>query len=143
MKVKTVEFIDLESQVSKTGKSFRDLLATEVGKAYIIAISRDGCPACERQKPKLDQLAESLQKEKKNKIVFVRIHVKYSEKSNAEAVRSKDVLDHYFFPTNMILIRTKDRGAIEIYRNVSPRMSELRRNIDVAIEIADVVKNRN
>ena len=60
MKVKTVEFIDLENQISKTGKSFRELLATEVGKAYIIAVTRDGCPACEKQKPKLDQLASSL-----------------------------------------------------------------------------------
>jgi hypothetical protein len=29
-----------------------------------------------------------------------------------------------------------DRGAIELYRNVSPEMDELEKNIEVAIKIA-------
>ena len=141
MKVKTIEFVDLENKILKTRKSFRDILASEIGKAYVVAITRDSCPACQRQKPKLDQLAHNLPVEKGDKTVFVWIHVKYSDESNEEALRSKDVLNHYFFPTNLILIRTKDRGATELYRNVSPRMSELKRNIDIAVKIADVVKN--
>ena len=106
MKPKTIEFEDLERKISATGKSFRDILAAEIGKAYVIAITRDGCLACERQKPKLDKLAETLPTEKRGKTVFVRIHVKYSEDSREESLRSKDALSHYFFPTNLILIRT-------------------------------------
>jgi hypothetical protein len=47
---------------------------------------------------------------------------------------------HYFYPTNLILLRTRDRGAIEYYRNVSPHMSELRRNIEVAVETVTMIK---
>jgi thiol-disulfide isomerase/thioredoxin len=139
MKPKTLEFKDLERKITATGKSFKDILATELDKAYVIAITRDGCPACERQKPKLDKLAENFPAEKNDKTAFIRIHVKYSEGSREESLRSKDVLGHYFFPTNIILVRTRDRGAIELFRSVSPRISELKRNIIMATEIADVL----
>ncbi len=140
MKTKAIEFEDLERKVSAKGKSFRDILATEMGKAYVIAISRDGCPACESQKPKLDKLAETFAAEKDNdKTIFIRIHVKYSKNSREEALRSRDVLGHYFFPTNIILVRTRDRGAIELFRSVEPRMSELKRNIIMAMKIADML----
>lgn len=139
MKPKTIEFGDLERKIAETGKSFRDILATEIGKTYIIAITRDGCPACERQKPKLDKLAETFPREKNDKTVFVRVHVKYSDDFREESLRSKDVLGHYFFPTNIILVRTRDRGAIELFKSVSPRMSELKRNTMMATEIADML----
>jgi thiol-disulfide isomerase/thioredoxin len=139
MKPKLIEFEDLERKVSATGKSFKDILATELGKAYVIAITRDGCPACERQKPKLDKLAEGIPLGKNGKIVFVRIHVKYSGDFREEALRSKDVLGQYFFPTNIILVKTRDRGVIELFRSVSARMSELKRNIVMAVEIADML----
>jgi thiol-disulfide isomerase/thioredoxin len=139
MKPRTIEFADLERKISATGKSFRDILVNELGKAYVIAITRAGCPACERQKPKLDKLAENFPAEKNDKAAFIRVHVKYSEDSHEESLRSKDVLGHYFFPTNIILVRTRDRGAIELFRSVSPRMSELKRNIMMATEIADML----
>jgi len=140
MKLKTIEFVDLERKISAKGKSFRDILASEMGKAYVIVISRDGCPACESQKPRLDKLAEAFAMEKENdKTVFIRIHVKYSKNFKEEALRSRDVLGHYFFPTNIILVRTRDRGAIELFRSVEPRMSELKRNINLATEIADML----
>jgi thiol-disulfide isomerase/thioredoxin len=139
MKPILIEFEDLERRIKATGKSFKDILATEIGKAYVIAITRDGCPACERQKPKLDKLAESFPVEKNDKAVFIRIHVKYSEDFREESLRSKDVLSHYFFPTNIILVRTRDRGVIELFRSVSPRMSELKRNIAMATEIANML----
>jgi thiol-disulfide isomerase/thioredoxin len=139
MKPKTIEFKDLERKIAATGKSFRDILAVEIGKTYVIAITRDGCPACERQKPKLDKLADTFPAEKNDKTVFVRVHVKYSEDFREESLRSKDVLGHYFFPTSIILVRTRDRGAIELFRSVSLRMSELKRNIMMATEIADML----
>jgi thiol-disulfide isomerase/thioredoxin len=139
MKPRAIEFADLERKIKATGKSFRDILANELGKAYVIAITRDGCPACERQKTKLDKLAENFPVEKNDQTAFIRIHVKYSEDSREESLRSKDVLGHYFFPTNIILVRTRDRGATELFRSVSPRMSELKSNIMMATEIADML----
>jgi hypothetical protein len=87
----------------------------------------------------LDKLADNFPSGQSDKAVFIRIHVKYSENFKEEASRSKDLLGHYFFPTNIVLVRTRDRGAIELFRSVSPRMSELKRNIIMAAEIADML----
>ncbi len=70
----------------------------------------------------------------RNSVVFTRIHINRPLDSEEESIRSKNLLEHYFYPTNLILIRTEDRGAIECYRNISPRMSELKRNIEILIK---------
>ena len=132
MPTSVVEFSKLE----KTGKSPLDFLAPKIGKVYVVAITRDGCPACVKQKPKLDRLAAGLEAKHGDKVVFTRIHVSYSPDSQQESLRSKDMLRHYFYPTNLILIRSKDRGAIEYYRNTGPDMRELLKNIEKAVEVA-------
>jgi len=132
MTVKIIEFTTLE----KSGKPLLDSLAPKIGVVYVVAITRDGCPACERQKPKLDKLATALAEKYENPVVFTRIHVNYSPESQEESLRSKDLLRHYFYPTNLILIRSRDKGAIEYYRNAAPSMSELKSNIERAIEVA-------
>ncbi len=136
MAVNQVEFTDLEKQTKKKGQSALQLLAPNMGKAYVIAICRDNCPACKRQTPKLDKLAEDLTKKHGNKLAFIRVHVKQPSGDNTESIRAKDLFGHYFYPTNLILFRTRDRGAIEYYRNSSPKMTELKRNVEVALETA-------
>ncbi len=71
-----------------------------------------------------------------DRVVFTRVHVNYSPDSQQESLRSKDLLRHYFYPTNLILIRSRDRGAIEYYRNAGPDMRELLKNVEKAVEIA-------
>jgi thiol-disulfide isomerase/thioredoxin len=127
-----IEFTKLE----KAGKAPLDYLSPKIGKVYVVAITRDGCPACARQKPKLDKLAASLKPKHGDRVVFTRIHVNYSPDSQQESLRSKDLLRHYFYPTNLILVRSKDRGAIEFYRNAGPDMRELLKNIEKAVEVA-------
>ncbi len=124
----------------ETGGSILDYLAPDIGKVYVVTITRDGCLACERQKPELDRLEEKTAEKHGKRVAFIQIHVKHPTEKDRESLRSKDVLGHYFYPTNMILLRTKDRGTIEYYRNVSPRMSELSRNIEIAIEIARILE---
>ncbi len=128
-----IEFTKLE----KTSKPALDFLAPKIGKVYVVAITRDGCPACAKQKPKLDKLAVSLEAKHGDRVVFTRIHVNYGPDSQQESLRSKDLLRHYFYPTNLILIRSKDRGAIEYYRNAGPDMRELLKNIEKAVEVAE------
>jgi thiol-disulfide isomerase/thioredoxin len=140
MSIDTIEFIKLDKELAKTYKSPIDVLASEIGKVYVVAITRDGCPACKRQKPKLDKLAAVEAKKHANRVAFSRIHVKYEPESQDESMRSKDVFHHYFYPTNLILIRTRDRGAIEYYRNAAPRMSELERNIEAALQTAQMIE---
>ncbi len=136
MLIEKIEFTELEKEISKKGRPFRDNVATETGKTYVVSITRDRCPACKRQKPKLEKLAKTLTEKHGKKVAFVQVHVKRPPDSEEESLRSKDLLGHYFYPTNLILLRTRDKGVLEYYRSVSPRMSELKRNIDAAVEIA-------
>lgn len=142
MTVNVIEFSMLEKDLAKTRKTPFDYLAPKTGKVYVVAIARDGCPACERQKPKLNRLAATFTEKHGNKVVFIRTHIKYSSDSVGESFRSKKMLRHYFYPTNLILIRTRDQGAIEYYRNAAPSMSELKKNIETALEVAELLKKQ-
>lgn len=138
MAIKVIEFTTLEKSANSG-----DSLARKMGVVYVVAITRNGCPACKKQKSKLDKLAVALAEKHGNRVVFTRIHVNYSSESQEESSRSKDLLRHYFYPTNLILIRSKDKGAIEYYRNASPDMSELKRNIEKAVEVAKFFEKSN
>ena len=140
MLINTREFTQLEKEISDTGKCHLDCLAPNIGRVYIVAITRDGCPACEKQKPKLNKLAKGTAEKYGDRVVFTRVHVRQPSGSREESLRSKDALDHYFYPTNLILLRTVDREAIEFYRNVSPEMDELEKNIEVALKIAAMIE---
>ncbi|MEM2103251.1 MAG: hypothetical protein QXM22_07045, partial [Candidatus Bathyarchaeia archaeon] len=111
--------------------------------AYVIAITRDGCPGCEKQKPLFDALASRMKKKHGEKVVFTRVHIRYSQNYTTESTRSKDVFHHYFYPTNLILIRTRDRGAFEYYRNAAPEISELEKNLESAIETAVMLEKES
>jgi len=139
MVIHKIAFADFEKQIQKTHKSSFEPLGSENGKVYVVAITRDGCPACEKQKPKMEKLAKEMLKKHGEKVTFTQIRVRHPTEKNAESLRSKDVLGHYFYPTNLIIVRTKDRGAIELYKTVSPRMSELKRNIELAVKIAEAL----
>jgi len=140
MTIDVIKLGELERELAKTHKSTLDFLAPEIGKVYAVAITRDGCPACKKQKPKLDKLAATLANKHRGKVVFTRIQVKYNPDSQEESSRSKKLLSHYFYPTNLILIRTRERGTIEYYRNAAPSMSELRKNIEAALEVAAMIE---
>ena len=140
MTVRNIEFTDVEKAISKTGKSAFNCLAPRIGKIYVVSITRDGCPACKKQKPKIDRLAKSTAEEYKGQVVFTRIHIKYSSEHDEESLRSKDVFGHHFYPTNMILLRTRDRGAIQHYKNASPEMADIKKNIKAALEVATMIE---
>jgi thiol-disulfide isomerase/thioredoxin len=140
MLVKQVEFTAIEQNILKTHKSALDLLASDIGKAYLVSITRDGCSDCAKQKPKIDRLAQNFAEKHVDKVGFVRVHVKFSPKDNRESLRSKDVFRHYFYPTTLILIRAKDRGAFEYYRSVASRVGELRKNIERAVKTASLLE---
>ncbi len=135
MLIRKVEFVDVEKKISSR-MSFRDVLAPEMRKAYVVVITRDGCPACRRHKPRFEKLANALGRKFGAAVVFVEVHVKKPADSDVESQRSKTVLGHYFYPTDLVLLRTKDRGAIEFFRGVSARMDELARNVENAVATA-------
>jgi thiol-disulfide isomerase/thioredoxin len=140
MSINKIEFTDLEKRISESGKSALHHLASDIGKVYVVSITRDGCPACKKQKPRIEKLAKNAAEKYGNKVIFTQVHVKYSPGEDKESRRSKDVFGHYFYPTNLILLRTADRGAIEYYRNVSPTMTELKTNIQTTFETATMIE---
>lgn len=140
MPINKIEFINLENQISKKEKSYSDFLAPDLGKVYAIVITRDGCSACEKQKPKLIELAQSLERKFDGKAVFIQIHISRPVDSEEESLRSKELLGHYFYPTNLVLLRTRDRGAFEYYRCVSPDIEELEKAICRAMEVAKFIE---
>lgn len=132
--------MDLESRAGKSRKAMLDLIAGELGRVYVVSVTRDGCPACLRQKPKLERLADEMREKHDGRVEFVRVHVKYAEGDVAESLRSKDVFGHYFYPTTFVLVRLRDRSVVELYRGVSPLMSEVKRNVLVALDVAEALK---
>ena len=140
MPVETIEFTELERILLTKHVTFRDYLAPKIGRVYVVSITRDGCPVCVRQKPKMDKLANTMTEKHGNRVIFMWVHVKYSPERNEESLRSKDVLGHYFYPTNFVLVRSRDKGAFEYYRAASPRVSELARNIAHAVEVAKMLE---
>jgi hypothetical protein len=140
MSISKVKFTELEKEVKSTAEPVLDLLAPMMGKAYIVAITRDGCPSCEKQKSPLTKLARTMIERHGNALAFTRIHVKYTPESPEESKRSKTLLGHYFYPTILVVLRTRDRGAIEYYRSVSPTMRELQKNTEIAVEIAKMIE---
>ncbi len=142
MPVETIEFAELERILLTKHVPFRDYLAPKIGRVYVVSITRDGCPVCVRQKPKMDKLANTMTEKHGNRVIFMRVHVKYSPERNEESLRSKDVLGHYFYPTNFVLVRSRDKGVFEYYRAASPRTSELARNIAHAVEVAKMLEKQ-
>lgn len=140
MPISKIEFTELEKEVSDSKKPILHHLAQDIGKVYVVSIIRDGCPACKKQKPRIEKLAEYVAGKYGNKVIFTQIHVNYSPGEDKESQRSKNLFGHYFYPTNLILLRTADRGAIEYYRNASAPMAELKRNIQAAFETATMIE---
>jgi thiol-disulfide isomerase/thioredoxin len=142
MAIEKIEFVDLEKTVSSKHSSFRECLTPKLGRVYVVSITRDGCPVCVRQKPKMDKLSKEMTEKYGDRVAFVQVHVKYSPERNEESLWSKDVLGHYFYPTNLVLVRSRDKGAFEYYRAASPRISELARNIAHAVEVAKMLEKQ-
>ena len=135
-----LKFAELERKLAKSAMTPINYLAPKLGNVYVITITRDGCSACEREKPKLDMLETDLIEKHGNRIEFKRIHIKHSSDSTCESLQAKDLFHYYFYPTVLVVVRTKDKGAVEFYRNISPEIAELKNNIEHSLELAKVLE---
>ena len=108
MLISKLEFTELEKERSRSGKSALEYLTLDIGKVHVVSITRDRCPACKRQKPRMEKLAKSIVEKHGKTVVFAQIRVRHPTEKGGEVLRSKEILGHYFFPTNLILLRTKD-----------------------------------
>ena len=138
--MKTIQFKDLEKRLRGKTTSWRDLLAPPPGATAVITIGRDGCKGCDLQKPVLEKLAGSMAEKHSKQISFSLIHVSWKPDSQEESIRSKKLLGHYVYPCTVILIRTKDMGAMEYYRCGYPSAGELRKYAGRAMRVAEMLK---
>lgn len=137
MAIHRLEFTELEGLLRQSRSSWLNVLAPDVGKAFVVAITRDGCAVCERHKPKLEKLAEELNSKHGKNVAFTTVHINWREDFNDESQRSKEVMHHYFYPTDLVLVRTRDMGVVEYYRATAPRLSDLKRSILSAAKAAE------
>lgn len=138
--MKTIQFKNIERMLQGKKTSWRDLLAPPPGAVAVITIGRDGCKGCELQEPVLERLAASMGEKYGKHIYFSLVHVSWKPDSKEESVRSKKLLGHYVYPCTVILIKTKDMGAIEYYRCGYPSAGELRKYACRAMRVAAMLK---
>lgn len=115
-------------------------MAPPPGAAAVVTIGRDGCKGCDLQKPVLEKFAASMGEKYGKHIYFSRIHVSWTPDSQEESVRSKKLLGHYLYPCTIILIKTKDMGAMEYYRCGYPSAVELRKYARRAMRVAAMLQ---
>ena len=137
--MKVIKFRDLEERLRGKKASWKDLLAPKAGAVSVLMIGRDGCGGCNRIKPLLEKLAKSMAAKHAGRISFSRIHISCPGGSREESLRSKAALGHYYYPTTVILVRSRDLGPFEYYRAISPSLSELRRSASGALRAAEAL----
>lgn len=135
--MKTIEFTLLEKKLGRKG-FWREALGPAPGKVSVVTISRDGCPGCVKIKPVLAAVEKTLAP--RGKVSLTTIHIAYKPGDAAESLRSKRLLGHYFYPCTIILIRTRDLGAMEYYRCGSPTAADLKKHINLALSAAGMLK---
>lgn len=135
MAVRVIKFNAIEKRLP-AGGGWRELLGPAAGSVSVLAIGRDGCPACVKFKPALEKLARELAAKHGRLVKFTRVHISCPGGSMAESLRAKKLLGHYFYPTAAVLARSKDLGVFEYYRAVSPSAGELKKKISAALRAA-------
>jgi len=136
MAVKLLNFSKLKKALEEKKIGFADFFVETLGKAYVIAITREKCSGCEKQKPLFEKLSNKMKRKHGSRVEFVRVHAQYNQQNREETIRCLDTFQTVAFPTYVILVRTHQGKNREIYRAIEPPMSEIERNIKTAVELA-------
>jgi len=132
MTVKVVNFSALPKTFNAADKGY---IVNKSGTAYIIAVTREKCSGCEKQKPLFEKLSDKMRSKHGNKVEFLRIHSDYSSESKEEATRCLETFQTVAFPTYVIYIKDHHGKDRETYRSIEPPMSEIERNIGMSVEL--------
>jgi hypothetical protein len=135
--VQTFEFKRLISESDRG--NLIEKLVKELGIVYVTSITRDGCSGCAEQKPLFRELARKTTGKHQGKLMFSKIHVRYSEEDQSESAEGKKALGHAAYPTYMVHVLSRF-GPLEAYRAIYPTMDELETQIENTVELADFYK---
>jgi thiol-disulfide isomerase/thioredoxin len=139
MTVKFLDFSELIKALDDKDPEFTDLFTEKFGVAYVVAVTREKCSGCEKQKPLFERLSEKMKNKHGSRVEFVRVHAHYSKESKEsreETTRCLDIFQTVAFPTYLICVRDYQGKSRETYRALEPPMSEIERNIKTAVELA-------
>lgn len=142
MPVKVLKFLEFKKALDASGSEPLGIIVKKVGIAYVVSVTRDKCPGCEKQKPLFLKLSNKMKKKYAGKVEFFRVHSRYSQKRTDEAKRCLNAFHTVAFPTYNIGIKDSEGKNRETYRSLAPPMSEIERNIKTAVEIAAWFKSK-
>ncbi len=136
MPPKVLNFSELEKKLDADNPEALDILVKEFGTAYIVAVTREKCPDCEKQKPLFEKLSKKMREKYTDSTEFFRVHSRFSKKQTQEAKQCLDAFHTIAFPTYIIAIKDKDGNSRETYRALEPPMNEIERNIKLSVKVA-------
>jgi len=142
MPVKVLSFSELKKILDKTSGEPLDILMKKTGTAYVVAVTREKCPGCEKQKPFFEKSSSRMKKKYADQVEFIRVHSSYSQEQTEEAKQCLASFRTVAFPTYIIGVKDDEGNNRETYRSIEPPMSEIERNIQTAIETATWFKSQ-
>jgi thiol-disulfide isomerase/thioredoxin len=140
MPVKVLKFFELKKTIDDTGDEPLDILAKKAGKVYVVAVTREKCPGCEKQKPLFEKLSHKIGAKCAGQTEFFRVHSAFTSEQKEEAKKCLTSFRTVAFPTYILAIKDSDGCVQETYRAIEPPMSEIERNIKTATQIASWFK---
>jgi len=136
MAVKVLKFSDLQKTLNEKNIEFTDFFVRKFGIAYIIAVTREKCSGCEKQKPLFEKLSDKMKSKHGKRVEFFRVHAQFSQESKEETMQCLKAFRTVAFPTYVICVRNHQGKNWETYRAIESPMSEIERNIKTSIELA-------
>jgi len=136
MPVKVLNFQEFKKKLDEGASEPLDLLVKKTGKVYVVAVTREKCPGCEKQKPLFEKLSKKMKEKYADQVEFFRVHAWFSKTQTEEAKQCLDAFHTVAFPTYIIVVKDDEGNTQETYRALEPPMSEIERNIKSGVEIA-------
>jgi len=142
MAVKVLNFSELKKALDERSVDPLDILVKKAGIAYVVAVTREKCHGCEKQKPLFEKLSNKMKKKYAKQIEFFRVHSSWSQEQKEEAKQCADAFHTVAFPTYIIGVKDDEGNNRETYRSIGPSMSEIERNIKTGVEVATWFKSQ-
>lgn len=136
MTVTVLNFADLKKTLDKKNGDPLNTLVKKVGTVYVVAVTREKCPGCEKQEPLFEKLESRMKKKYPRQTEFFRVHAFFSQEQREEAKQCLTAFRTVAFPTYIIGIKDDVGNCRETYRSIEPPMREIERNIEISVELA-------
>jgi len=136
MALKFLNFPELKKALDEKKIEFVDFFVEKFGIAYVVAVTREKCSGCEKQKISFEKLSDKMKNKHGNRVEFFRVHAYFSQESKEETMQCLDTFRTVAFPTYVICVRNHQGKNRETYRAIEPPMSEIERNIKTSVELA-------